>query len=73
MDYSKILQELEEASLFDLFRLTVAINDEIKNPQRIKKLNDYHLVDGSRLVLLVFQKSSIQSTIKSLLVNVLFI
>jgi len=38
MNYSNILQELEKASLFDLFRLTVAINDEIKNPQRIKKI-----------------------------------
>jgi len=38
MDYSKILQELEEASLFDLFRLNVAINDKLKNPQRIEKV-----------------------------------
>ncbi len=38
MDYSKILQELEEASLFDLYRLSVAIDDEINNPQRIKKV-----------------------------------
>ncbi len=38
MDYSKILQELEEASLFDLYRLSVAINDELNNPQRIAKV-----------------------------------
>lgn len=38
MDYSKILQELEEASLFDLYRLNVAINDELNNPQRIAKV-----------------------------------
>jgi len=38
MDYSNILQELEEASLFDLFRLSVAINDELKNSQRIEKI-----------------------------------
>ena len=38
MNYSKILQELEAASLFDLFRLNVAINDELKNPQKIRKI-----------------------------------
>jgi len=38
MDYSKILQELEEASLFDLYRLNVAINDELNNPQKIAKV-----------------------------------
>jgi len=35
MDYSKILQELEKASLFDLYRLSIAIEDELRNPQRI--------------------------------------
>jgi len=38
MDYSKILQELEEASLFDLYRLSVAIEDELNNSQRIGKI-----------------------------------
>jgi len=38
MDYSKILQELEDASLFDLYRLSVAIENEIKNPQKIEKV-----------------------------------
>ena len=38
MNYTNILQELEEASLFDLLRLSVAINDELKNPQRIEKI-----------------------------------
>jgi len=38
MDYSKILQELEEASLFDLYRLSVAIDDELNNTQRIEQV-----------------------------------
>jgi len=38
MDYSKILQELEEASLFDLYRLSVAIDDELSNSRRIGKV-----------------------------------
>jgi hypothetical protein len=38
MDYSKILQELEEASLFDLYRMSSAINDELANSQRINEI-----------------------------------
>ena len=38
MNYTNILQELEEASLFDLYRLSVAIEDELNNPQRIAKV-----------------------------------
>ena len=48
MDYSNILQELEEASLFDLFRLSVAINDELKNSQRIEKIKQ-SLVIGQKI------------------------
>jgi len=38
MDYSKILQELENASLFDLYRMSSAINDELANSQRIDEI-----------------------------------
>lgn len=38
MDYSKILQNLSEASLFDLFRIKVAIDRELNNPARIQEV-----------------------------------
>lgn len=38
MDYSKILKELNEASLFDLYRLKVSINQQLENPQRLSQI-----------------------------------
>ena len=38
MDYSKIIQELKQASSFDLYRLQAAINDQLENPQRIEAI-----------------------------------
>ncbi len=38
MDYSKILAELNSASLFDLYRLRVAINQQLEDPQRLSKI-----------------------------------
>jgi hypothetical protein len=38
MDYTQILNELREASLFDLYRLKVAINHQLDNPSRIQKI-----------------------------------
>ncbi len=38
MDYSKIVQDLQQASLFDLHRLRVAINHQLENPQRIREI-----------------------------------
>ena len=38
MDYSKIMKELDEASLFDLYRLRAAINKELDNAERIEKI-----------------------------------
>lgn len=38
MDYSKILASLKAASLFDLYRLDVAINNELENPSRIMRV-----------------------------------
>ena len=38
MDYSMILKELNKASLFDLFRLQVAIDQQLVNPSRIREV-----------------------------------
>lgn len=36
MNYTEVLNTLKKASLFDLFRLTIAISHELENPERIK-------------------------------------
>ena len=38
MDYSMILKELNKASLFDLFRIQAAIDQQLDNPARIKEV-----------------------------------
>jgi hypothetical protein len=38
MDYSSILSQLEDASLFDLYRLRAAMQNEMDNPERIAKV-----------------------------------
>ncbi len=38
MNYTQLLQALERASLFDLYRLEVAIRKAIDNPQRIQAI-----------------------------------
>ena len=35
MNYTDLLTELNKASLFDLFRLNVAIDRELENPHRL--------------------------------------
>lgn len=40
MDYSKILDELNNASLFELYRLNQAICHSLEDPARIKKIKD---------------------------------
>lgn len=46
MNYTDVMGALKKASLFDLFRLSVAISHELQNPERIKavrqafKVND---------------------------------
>lgn len=35
MDYTQLLHELQQASLFDLFRLKVGINTMLDQPERI--------------------------------------
>ncbi len=38
MDYSKIIEELKQASLFDLYRLNVAINHMMEDPRRLYEI-----------------------------------
>jgi len=38
MDYSKIIKELKQASLFDLYRLNVAIDHQLEDPQRLEEI-----------------------------------
>ncbi|WP_339135740.1 MAG: hypothetical protein WGN25_18760 [Candidatus Electrothrix sp. GW3-4] len=41
MDYSSILEELSKASTFDLYRLSIAINQQLENPQRLDEIKRY--------------------------------
>ncbi len=38
MNYSEIFAALNQASLFDLYRLNIAISNELNNPQRLDKV-----------------------------------
>jgi hypothetical protein len=38
MDYSRIIEELKQASLFDLYRLRVAIDHQLEDPQSIREI-----------------------------------
>jgi hypothetical protein len=40
MDYSIIIGELKQASLFDLYRLSVAINQQLENPRRLSEIKE---------------------------------
>lgn len=40
MNYSKILEELNHASLFELYRLEQAISRSLEDPVRIEKIKD---------------------------------
>jgi len=40
MNYTNIMEELEKASLFDLYRLQHAISNEIDNPNKIKQIKN---------------------------------
>jgi len=40
MDYSKIIQDLQQATLFDLYRLNIAIGQQLDNPQRIDEIKN---------------------------------
>ena len=45
MDYSKIMEELKQASLFDLYRLSAAITHQLEDPKRINEIK-MHLRNG---------------------------
>ncbi|MDQ7084445.1 MAG: hypothetical protein Q9M36_05735 [Sulfurovum sp.] len=38
MNYSQILKDLEEATLFDLYRLTSALQEEMESVEKIRKV-----------------------------------
>jgi len=38
MDYSRVMSELDDASLFDLYRLNAAISKELDDPKRIEEV-----------------------------------
>jgi len=38
MDYSKTIEDLKLASLFDLYRLSIAIDQQLNDPQRIDEI-----------------------------------
>ncbi|MBS0358309.1 MAG: hypothetical protein JSS53_03435 [Proteobacteria bacterium] len=48
MNYTEVLKAVKNASLFDLYRLKVAISNEIENPARISELRHF-LKEGSRI------------------------
>jgi hypothetical protein len=48
MDYSKIIENLKQASLFDLYRLSVAIDHQLENPQRIAEVKK-HIKPGQTI------------------------
>lgn len=41
MDYSKIIEELNKASSFDLYRLKVAIDQQLENPRRLSEIKKF--------------------------------
>ena len=40
MNYEHLLTELQKASMFDLYRLNIAIKNELENPIRIKQIQE---------------------------------
>lgn len=38
MDYTKLFAEIKKASLFDLYRISAVIHNELENPERIKEI-----------------------------------
>jgi len=41
MNFSKIINELNSASLFELFRLSSAIRDQLEDPKRLRLIKDF--------------------------------
>ena len=48
MDFSKVVEDIEDASIFELFRLRVAINRMLEDPERIYEIKD-KLILGHRI------------------------
>jgi len=48
MDYSNIIKELDEASLFDIYRLSCALNQELSNDKRVNEVKS-KLVVGQEI------------------------
>ena len=48
MDYTTIVNELKNASLFDLYRLRIAIDQQLDNPEKIKEIKR-HLKIGDQI------------------------
>ena len=44
MDFSNIIKELDEASLFDIYRLSVALNQELSNEKRVNEIKSKLIV-----------------------------
>jgi transcription termination factor Rho len=45
MNYSEIIDELNKASLFDLFRLNVAIDKQLDNPEKLNRIKNQLKID----------------------------
>ncbi len=44
MDFSSIVKELDKASLFDIYRLSVALNQELSNEKRVNEIKSKLIV-----------------------------
>ena len=49
MDYSKIIEELKKASLFDLYRLRVALNHQLETPRRVEEIKNFKTRSDNQL------------------------
>ena len=44
MDYSRIINEFKNASIFDLYRMSIAIKNEMESPRRITEIRNTLIV-----------------------------
>jgi hypothetical protein len=65
MNYSSIIKELNKASLFDLYRLDVAINMQLDDPSKLREIKNHLKIDqeisyfdleGNRLIRAIILK-----------------
>lgn len=57
IDYNKVLDSLKNASLFDLYRLGIAISNEMENPDRIKNTRNQFCI-GDKITYLSKEKNA---------------